>query len=118
MCERGGPPAGLLPATLLLAAGKPAAVPAFAHISPLRAVRDHLEELRVAQAIATSAGQAFILDEGRLVRFGFSGLDDEPLLSRLGWPLAGLSLAAVAMGEQANGDFPGRRKRRIWSCHK
>ena len=101
-----------------LAAGKPPAVAAFAHICPFRTVRHHFVKLGLTQAIAASAGQAFILDQGRLVRFGLRRLDKKPVVSRLGGPVARLCLVAMAMREEPGGDFAGCRKWRAWRCHK
>ena len=92
---------------LVSTAGKPAAIAAFSHISALRTVRHHLVELRVTQAIPASARQAFVLDKRRLVRLGFGGLDDEPVLSRLAWPIAGLRLVAMTMREEARRQLAG-----------
>ena len=95
------------------AAGKPAPVFALAHIRPFRAVSQHLAKLVAAQAIAAVTGQAFVLDEGRLVWLRLLGLDDEPVLSRLVWPVARLRLEAVATGEQPGRDFPCGLKGRV-----
>jgi len=100
------------------AAGEPAPVAALPHVGPLGTIRQHLAKLCAAQAIPASAGQAFVLDNGRLVRLGVGGLDDEPVVCRLAWPIGGLRLVAVATGEQPGRDFSGRRKRKVRSCHK
>ena len=87
------------------AARKPATVAAFAHISALGAVGEHLVELRAAQPIAAVASQAFIFEDRRLLRLGLLRLDEEPILSRAGWPIAGWGLPAVAKGEEPGRDF-------------
>ena len=95
------------------AAGKPAPVFALAHVRPFRTVSQHLAKLGAAQPVAAVTGQAFILGERWLVWLGFRGLDDEPVVSRLAWPVSWLRLAAVTMGEQPGRDFPGFRKGRV-----
>ena len=89
------------------AAGKPAAIAALAHVGALRTVRQHLEQLRVAETVAAVAGQAFVFDEGRLVRFRLRWLDHKPFFPGAIWPLAGLSMAAAALGQEAGRDFAG-----------
>ena len=99
------------------AARKPASVAAFAHIRALRAVRQHLVELRSAQPIAAVAGEALVLDEGRFLRLGLRRLDEEPILSRAAWPIAGWGLPAMAKREEAGRDFAGGRKGSIGRFH-
>ena len=89
------------------AAGEPAPVAAFAHIGPLGAVRQPLVELRAAQPIMAVAGQAFILDHRRLLRFGLDRLDEEPVFASAFRPLAGRRLPAVARGQEPGFDFTG-----------
>ena len=87
------------------AAGKPAAIAAFAHISPLGTVGQHLVELRAAQAIAAVTGKAFVFDEGRILGIGVLGFDQKPTLAGVAWPIAGRGLPAVAKRKQPGGDF-------------
>ena len=99
------------------AAGKPATVAAFAHISPLGAVGEHLVELRSAQPITAVAGQAFIFEDRRLLRLGLLRLDEEPILSRAGWPIARWGLPAMAKGEEPGRDFARCRQGSIGRFH-
>jgi hypothetical protein len=100
-----------------LPAGQPTAVTALAHVGALGAFGEHLVELRTPQTIAAVAGQAFVFDNRRLLRLGLRRLDEEPALSGAGRPIAGRGLPAMARGEEARGDFPGRRKGSIGSFH-
>ena len=99
------------------AARKPATVAAFAHIRALGAIRQHLVELWPAQPVAAVASEAFIFNEGRLLRLGLCRLDEEPILSRAGWPIAGWGLPAVARREEARRDFAGGRNGSIGRFH-
>ena len=91
----------------LSAAGEPAAIAALAHVGALRTVRQHLVQLRVAETIAAVASQAFVFDEGRLVWCWLGRFDDQPVFPGAIWPLAGLGVAAAALGQEAGRDFPG-----------
>ena len=100
------------------AAGKPAAVAAFAHIGPLRAVGQHLVKLRAAQAVPPPAGQALVFDNwGLLLWLGLRRLYQEPAFFRAARPIAGGGLPAVARGEKPGCDFARRRKGSIGRFH-
>jgi hypothetical protein len=93
------------------AAGEPAAIAALAHVGALGAVREDLVELRVAEAVAAAAGEAFVFDEGRLVGFRLGGFDDQPVFSAAAGPINGMRMAAAASGKEPGCDFAGWRER-------
>lgn len=99
------------------AAGKPAAVATFAHIGALGTVRQHLAELGTPQPISPPASKALVFDDGRILRFGVLGFDQEPALPGITWPIAGGRLPAVARWQETGCDLAGDRKRSIGRFH-